>query len=332
MNNDARKRFWDVLCAAREANDYQEFSSVIEYPRHIYRYRALSINSVSALQQNCVYFSTSDYYDDPFDTNLHIDKDAVRKAATDLTSGKIDQKNIDAYTNLFGLSVPRGVIGTPSEEVLSLFNHAFSSIQTSIKKDTWSVCFSESATNENLWLKYADSHKGFAVEYDTTRDDLMRCGKEGKCTGCPLSKSVLSLYPMYYSDDKYDATAFAQFYMLVALLREKNTAESINRANQVIEQYPFHWERERIALIKKYCHHYDQEWRIIRTGLNIEKPYTKWIPSSVILGLKMSAAEKALVAKTALNAGVEAIKEVYIDDGDCLGIRDLTQSFREARV
>ena len=40
-----------------------------------------------------------------------------------------------------------------------------------IKKDTWSVCFSENGFNESPWLKYADQHRGFALMYDLENND-----------------------------------------------------------------------------------------------------------------------------------------------------------------
>ena len=41
------------------------------------------------------------------------------------------------------------------------FLNAMLMLRDEIKKDTWSVCFSESGFNDSLWLKYADKYKGF---------------------------------------------------------------------------------------------------------------------------------------------------------------------------
>ena len=54
------------------------------------------------------------------------------------------------------------------------------------------------------------------------------------------------------------------------------------------------WERERTTLVKKECHKYDEEWRMI-TACRMEPPIMmKWIPSAIILGLRMDAAEENL--------------------------------------
>ena len=47
----------------------------------------------------------------------------------------------------------------------TLVQEHFRNIRNEIKKDIWSVCFSENGCNETLWLKYAEQHKGFAVEF-----------------------------------------------------------------------------------------------------------------------------------------------------------------------
>lgn len=46
------------------------------------------------------------------------------------------------------------------------FLNAALSLRDEVKKDTWSVCFSENGFNEVLWLKYADQHRGFVQIYD----------------------------------------------------------------------------------------------------------------------------------------------------------------------
>ena len=79
-----------------------------------------------------------------------------------------------------------------------------------IKKDVWSVCFSENGFNEALWLKYADQHKGFALIYDLEKSENLLCGKQSKCQDCGITKYGTPLYPMYYSDTPHDATNFAK--------------------------------------------------------------------------------------------------------------------------
>lgn len=54
--------------------EYLDMTKVIKYPQNIYRYRTINSNSLSALIENKLYFSNSNYYDDPFDTNIYVDE------------------------------------------------------------------------------------------------------------------------------------------------------------------------------------------------------------------------------------------------------------------
>lgn len=54
--------------------EHLDLTKVIKYPQNIYRYRTINSNSLSALIENKLYFSNSNYYDDPFDTNIYVDE------------------------------------------------------------------------------------------------------------------------------------------------------------------------------------------------------------------------------------------------------------------
>lgn len=54
--------------------EYLDMTKVIKYPQNIYRYRTINSNSLSALIENKLYFSNSNYNDDPFDTNIYVDE------------------------------------------------------------------------------------------------------------------------------------------------------------------------------------------------------------------------------------------------------------------
>lgn len=75
----------------------------------------------------------------------------------------------------------------------------------------------------------------------------------------------------------------------------------------------FFWEREKTTLIKKKCHEYDEEWRII-TGCVMKPPIMmEWRPSGIILGLRMKQSEENLVISMAKEAGIKRIYKSYID-------------------
>ena len=146
--------------------------------------------------------------------------------------------------------------------------------------------------------------------YDLENDDNYLCGKQQKCSNCGIKNFGTPLYPIYYSDSPYNATNFAKFVMLrkAEELKKVSIPKEIYRSIGTIL-----WEIERITLIKKECHKYDEEWRMI-TGCPMKLPILmEWIPSGLILGLKMDLAEENLVVSLAKAAGIKNIYKSYIN-------------------
>ena len=84
------------------------------------------------------------------------------------------------------------------------------------------------------------------------------------------------------------------------------------------------WEIERISLIKKKCHEYDQEWRMIRPAMFEQRSCVKMKPSKVIVGLRTPQYERRLIASAATIAGIQEIYELYINNLDKLDSRPIT--------
>ncbi|MBR6071685.1 MAG: hypothetical protein IKP77_02485 [Acholeplasmatales bacterium] len=62
MNNKKRLEFWTELDKPTNEIDLMKFDEYI--PKQLFRYRKVDSNSLSALLNNRLYFSTSNYYDD----------------------------------------------------------------------------------------------------------------------------------------------------------------------------------------------------------------------------------------------------------------------------
>lgn len=332
MDDRERKVFWEVLCSLEgidSKKDMDLLTKVIKFPKYIYRFRTVDERTLNALRKNKLYFSTSNYYDDPFDTFINID---IRKIQNVLDNAnqiqyvdqivscmeymssewlgmKIDEDQRRNWTEILKENLENPNFKTEVKEY-------WKNIRNEIKKETWSVCFSEDGLNESLWLKYANQHKGFAVSYDLENEENLRCGKQAKCINCGINMAGISLYPLYYSDEKYNATRFAYFLSIC-----KTAGNYLNEElfkNITTDMGNQMWEREKITLIKKTCHKYDKEWRMIAPPIFKEGPVMReWIPDSVILGLSMSKSDEAQVIGTAYQAGIKKIYKCYInDEGD----------------
>ncbi len=314
MNISERKEFWKVLCSLN-GNDKESDSKILSisldgrYPRYLYRYREVNTNTLEALRTNKMPFSSANYFDDPFDTFLRINVNELVEfiEKNDLFDVLLEEyacSEVKANSNIIeDIKNTKKILHLMYKDDKANFLINEFKINNLIKKDTKSICFSENGLNETLWLKYANQYKGFALEYDTTNQENYMCGKESCCRGCENNINNSSLYPICYADEKFNATELAK-YIFQAIACEKS------KRNLLMPE-PV-WYRERVVLIKKLCHQYDEEWRIIGN------PYTelplRWRPTAVILGFRMSDSDKNLVKGLAQVAGVKDVYQTYIDD------------------
>ena len=325
MNTVERTLFWDKLISKKTPDEGSDLVPINSYPTKLYRYRSISDDSLFALRNNILYFSTSDYYDDPFDTYIHIDFQKVKNMIQMLRNGgkpSITQSNI--ILSLMLNMMESEDISSLSEYVIQYLKNA----RGKLRQTSWSICFTEKADNETLWLKYAAGHSGFVLEYDL--NDLMTTMPSLKPTpDCRediehnlakiISSSELdaSIYPMYYSETKYDATEYALFLALCNYLESVGHVDIIQR---MVSSQLCCWEAEKILLIKKWIHHHDEEWRMILSskyripsGL---KPYKLCKPRKVIFGYNIKPNERELVRQNADIAGIVSFSKMIIDEND----------------
>lgn len=334
MNAQEREVFWKTLCTLPGVDpkrDAEKLMNTVKYPKFLFRYRSVTLRNLESLRTNKLYFSSANYYDDPFDTFLHIDIESIRREfLIAFQTRESIEALIEGVKNIIGGMLTEeqkafftadNVTNMLSNGLVENFLNSALALRDEVKKDTWSVCFSENGFNEVLWLKYANQHKGFVQIYDLENSENYLCGKQEKCQNCGIEKFGTPLYPIYYSDKPYDATNFAKIVMLKKIEELSGTQ---------IPQYLYDsigsgmWEREKTTLIKKKCHEYDEEWRMI-TGCQMKAPIMmEWIPSGIILGLRMDITEENLVISMAKEAGIKNIYKSVIDSKNTLNAISVT--------
>ena len=327
MSFDEMQDYWQTLCSFTGEdipNEIEQLMTKIHYPRFLYRYRPVNSNNLDALRSNKLFFSKASSYDDPFDTFLHID---IGKIRPEFDSNYSSDDAIDALAK--GMKetlqnvqdIPHEIIQqvTTINGLKQLFDNGITNqflsyvltLRSRIQEEILSICFSENGFNESLWLKYADRHKGFSLMYDLSDYDSLHCGKMDKCHNCGVIRYGVPIYPVYYSKTPYDATYFAKIIMGqdMAQLMGGRLPESMQA-----EFKPRPWEIERNSLIKKECHKYDEEWRMIANCKMDLPAMIEWVPAGVIIGLRTSKADTNLIISMAKEAGIKRIYQSYIDE------------------
>lgn len=334
MDENERKVFWETLCSLDGKDlvaDRTKLLATIKYPQLLYRYRSVNLRSLEALQENKLFFSSANHYDDPFDTYLRIDWNKVKSviAGIDLKSPEVFTQfktlceNLNISTDLVE-SLREKFENLKMDDLLVSFGNMIEkNIRPKIRQNSFSICFSENPCNENLWLKYADNHTGFCLIYNPYDNDSWLCGKQDKCQNCVVANASKSLYPVYYSKEQYDGTqyAIAQAWFTFICKGLKN----MELAQSFIQNVPMHWESEKVTLIKHKCHEYDEEWRITLGAAPSGSACLRWIPYGVILGLRTGFTEEKLIIRAAMQAGIKHIYKAYISSLDKLDAFELNE-------
>lgn len=221
-------------------------------PAQLYQYRPLNNNTIKAIQQQAVWMCGPLEFNDPFDSafavhvNLHdnVEEEAKRAFAED---GRRSEEEIHQ-----AIAALKQVAELSRQRVSS---DVVDATRISLKV----ACFCEVSDSLLMWAHYADSHRGYIVEYDLTSLTHQRDLDFAR-----------RLFPVVYGND------FSGLIGCWDFLTKPETGSEIH--------YPIV-----AACYKASAWSYEQEWRAIighgdmpEDGL-LHTP----VPSRVILGARM---------------------------------------------
>jgi hypothetical protein len=142
-------------------------------PTKLYKYQPYNVQTLDNLKNRRLWFSKPVRFNDPFDCaiNYAIDKMnskdwkvLYRKSKT-LWENDEDGTHKDRIKEYFSDDVPGELF--KDEYAKGLKEQIKLAIEKEIH-DKGIGCFSETASNILMWSHYADGHKGFCLEYDTS--------------------------------------------------------------------------------------------------------------------------------------------------------------------
>lgn len=190
-------------------------------------------------------------------------------------------KRIDSLNNSFAESLQYAKTQTLLASI---------TIPTMMQRLSTTACFSENINSVLMWSHYSDYHKGFALGYDL-RPFLFP------------NKEKLSLFPVVYSNKRYDANQYLYFLVGKFLnLPFKN--------QDVLAQ-------TKLLLYKSKEWEYEKEWRLIN-------PYHKDIvnkcsepriihPNSIYYGCHISEENRRQLHEYAIEKNLQEF-QMYLDD------------------
>lgn len=231
-------------------------------PERLYKYRACCPNHINAFKKDEVWMSTSDLFNDPFDTLIQCDSQEILNAFNVIDNPQLLQ-GIAMYVADGGF-IPEPLNGMLSDEdkkaTQNMAEHFFTNknyknldteslqqlksqttivlsiLPTIIQHVSTSACFSEDIKSVLMWSHYSEYHQGFALGYDL-RPFLLP------------NKENLGLFPVVYSEQRYNATQYFCYWIgkLMKLpLKNQDTLAHI-----------------KLLLHKSKEWNYEKEWRLI---------------------------------------------------------------------
>ena len=286
-------------------------------PSSLYRFRSCSNLQIDAFEKDEIYAITADKFNDPYDTLPWFDLEGVarvidaffqpesleqlKKFLADGNEFPPEFKKM--FPESFWRDIREGIIAIPdikdiAEEIsfrkkqgMAEFSTLSSAIAEFAKRFSTYACFCEDIHSMLMWGHYADSQKGFALEYDFS----------------PILQESLPhvvICPVIYSENRYDATE----YITWAFLKMKKMPVISTDISAHVK----------VALHKSKDWEYEQEWRLIdprlQDPINPEPTVTQYRPKAIYYGTGIDKANLARLHKIAVEKGIREY-EMFVDYG-----------------
>ena len=313
-----------------------------ETPPLLYRFRRCDENSISAFDQDQIWFAPSSEMNDSFDSLLFVDRDKIHENLKNfldsfqdgLPSFKVESipSNIlESFRNKFSNMDEIGVADFKEhfhQFVTNQINIYMPQIEHIIQSVIKFACFSESIDSAAMWGYYADSGKGFALAYDFRNQNYTDCTYCDKRMFCHSLK-LCSLFKVIYKDIPFDATEYGTWLLqnkiIYGMLATNQSIDVSTIPKQAIPcQDEFAYTKALLHKATSWSH--EKEWRLTYSCAQQAGEQPKFVnakkrPSALYMGQHISpiyekilrhiAAEKSIpVYKMDMNYTQESYKLV----------------------
>lgn len=284
-------------------------------PKRLFRYRAFNDRSVDGFENDIIYAVTADKFNDPYDTLVRYDLEGIEKWVNTVMNTETLGQMKAWYAQGWDLSkevrhiLPtemtealkvalfsiedikelEGRIDETRKRMISLIETYFPILSETSKRYSTIACFCECIESVLMWSHYADSHKGFALEYDF-RPTLEQ----------PIKN--VALLPVVYSEERFDISDYIAWGFLRILGIQAKMPDILASFKNAL------WKSDIWA--------YEKEWRMIDStprDITDEKasaiPYK---PVAIYYGRHMNGDDKKRLHEVAKKKGIQEF-EMYLD-------------------
>ena len=289
-------------------------------PKDLYRFRDCSERSFDAFYRDQIWTSSADVLNDDFDARLFFRLEELKEwiqaqkgiyTIRELEKNYKETGEIPTFLReLFPaieimLKQSKGVPEVFEDRIKKLFLDDCDRYGTNLiqltQQNSMIACFSTNIQSPLMWGQYANSASGFALAYDFKNAPLFDDDNQ-------FSKQyVCELYPVCYSDKRFDATDYAKdfwiHYVMQTVLKITGVAFNPGILLQVLPQID-QFTNRKIALIKSKEWAPEKEWRLFISSKSPGVITSKHLPipkrpSAIYLGSRISEINERILCSIA---------------------------------
>ena len=298
-------------------NKIKVFSESVQNlkPEKLYRYRKFDSISIDALYKNLITTSKPCYFNDPFDSLIYVNTAVILNEIKDPRCRRNFSKWLELNPIILNKlsktnkKLLKALLNEPAYNYKNSIRIAMPKIEAQMKYGILDAvnflktypniaCFSEIPTSPTMWAHYADSHKGFVLEYNFQ-------DYNSPCTFCSTkcnNEHYELLFPVIYSNERFNAKDFISAYWAQKYLCNFSSDIFIPKDDELAIY--------KILLHKSVDWEYEKEWRIISLCNNMPAIIRK--PTGIYLGANMPAGNREFF-KDFANKNNIPIYEMHIE-------------------
>lgn len=262
------KKFNDLICDDFFENNKIKKLIEINSPKNLYKYKAISKNTMNSIENDTMWVTSPEYFNDPYDCALIINSNNVLQ---ELISTNHEFKELEKQFNflrefpefkkMFGEASFKNILENFSGYMDRKVQLEFDKIRNQLAI----ACLTENNNSILMWSHYAYNHKGICLEYDFNE----------------VKNMVNEIYPVIYTDENYDLS------------------------KDIVNTNPSGILKK--VLSKSEVWSYEKEWRIICDNKDSKEGYLINFPKikSIYLGCKINENDKKDIIKLANRKGID---------------------------
>ena len=209
-------------------------------PKQLFRYRECTERQFDAFCNDKIFAVNAQLFNDPYDCLIRYDKqyiyDSIEQGASKehikwlRDSLRKGEPFPEFITSLYGEDrtkiLKAAILNATDEEIEKndlifgmskeeFFNEIdefiFKNAESFTRQSSFIACFSETVKSITMWSHYANSHKGFALEYNL-RNIQTKCDNCSNKYTCK-DRIMHNLYPIIYDNKRYDGTYLVEYFL-----------------------------------------------------------------------------------------------------------------------